>query len=155
MTRISQRFTPRQTLVTTLTAAALLGGYGLAQAQSTTQTPAPNAAKTNEQNTQGLGADSSTAARPDGTRMDTTPSPSTGTMSQRSGTSGDRTSAATSTQTTPSASDTNRDASQGMAAERDSTRTGAMSSGSTTMDDSMGRRNDRTTMARAPRADRN
>ncbi|HLT27386.1 MAG TPA: hypothetical protein VK047_11920 [Zeimonas sp.] len=167
MTREATSFPRRHTMLATFAAVAFFGAAGVAQAQSTTTSPTqttPSATDTNRDASQGM-APGTRDTRPGTMRSDDTTSGST--MGTQSGSSSmdtmqDRTPSTTAqsgtmgsatgspTQVNPDAQDSNRQASQGMApsADRDDVSSRLNAPGSDL-------RNDRTTMARAPRADRN
>ncbi len=145
----------RQPLLATFAAAAFLGAFGLAQAQSSTSPTQvnPSATDSNREASQGMQpsqGDTRTGTmrsdRSTGSTMSggTQPGSSSSMTAQSGGASG------SPTQVNPDAQDSNREASQGMVPGRsdDSARSRIDSPDSDL-------RNDRTTMARAPRVDRN
>jgi len=154
-TSVATFFPRRHALLTTVAAAAFLGAFSAAQAQGTTGSPTqtnPSATDSNSQASQGVAPSDRTRTdtmRSDTMRSDrsTSGNSSMGSTAQ-SGTTGSAT--GRPTQVNPDSQDSNRQASQGMAP--DASQGAARSRVDTS---SSGLRNDRTTMARAPRADRN
>lgn len=149
-TSVATFFPRRHALLTTFAAVAFLGTLGVAQAQSTTGSPTqtnPSATDNDTQATQGTVSGDRT--RTDTMRSDrSTSGSSTMGSTAQSGTTGSAT--GSPTQVNPDSQDSNRQASQGMVPD---TNRGATRSSVDTSSSDL--RNDRTTMARAPRADRN
>lgn len=155
----------RQPLLATFAAVAFLGAFGVAQAQSQQGTSPtqvnPSATDTNREASQGM-QPSRSDTRTDtmrsdpstsGSTMSSTPRGSSSSMTTQSGTSG---AAGSPTQVNPDAQDTNRAASQGMVPPRDGTTAQSrINAPDSDLRNDRTMRDDRTTMARAPRADRN
>lgn len=159
--------TRRHALLATFAAVAFLGAFGVAQAQSQQGTSPtqvnPSSADTNREASQGMQPSQrdtrtdtmrSDTMRSDrstsGTMTDRTQSGSSSSMTAQSGTTG------SPTQVNPDSRDSNRQASQGMvpSTDDDSAQSRINAPGSDLRND-RAMRDDRTTMARAPRADRN
>lgn len=144
----------RQPLLASFAAVAFLAAFGLAQAQSSTSPTQvnPSASDSNREASQGMQpsqGDTRTGTmrsdRSSGSTMSSGTQGSSGSsMTAQSGATG------SPTQVNPSAQDSNREASQGMVPGRsDDTARSRINAPDSDL------RNDRTTMARAPRADRN
>ncbi|HEY0879611.1 MAG TPA: hypothetical protein VGE10_14275 [Zeimonas sp.] len=153
-------------MLATFAAVAFFGAASVAQAQSTSPTQTnPSATDSNREASQGMQPSASDPSRTDTMRSDgstrgsstmggTAQSGSTATqgrdssMTAQRGTTGSAT--GSPTQVNPDSQDSNRQASQGLAPspDQDAARSRINAPGSDL-------RNDRTTMARAPRADRN
>ena len=132
MTSETTFYPRRQTMLAMFAAVAFFGAASIAQAQSTTTAPARTTP----------GASATTPGTPGA--GDTTRS---GSMNAQGSTAA----AGSPTQVNPNARDSNRQASQGMvpSTDRDSSAQARVDAPDSNL------RNDRTTMARAPRADRN
>ena len=167
MTSETTLSTRRHALFATFAAVAFLGAFGVAQAQSSQQGTSPtqvnpSSTDTNREASQGM-QPSQSETRTDtmrsdrstsGTTMsDRTQSGSSSSMTAQSGTAG---TTGSPTQVNPDSRDSNRQASQGMAPSTgdDSAQSRINAPGSDLRND-RAMRDDRTTMARAPRADRN
>lgn len=170
MTSEAASFPRRQTMLAMFAAVAFFGAVSVAQAQSTTASPSqttPSSSDTNHAASQGtapgasttMGSDRSTSGSTTmsngttrGSSMTSQADPSSPTRSGDGSMSARNAGSATGspTQVNPSSQDSNRQASQGMvpSTDQDSSRARINAPGSDL-------RNDRTTMARAPRADRN
>jgi hypothetical protein len=133
MTSETTPFPRRQTMLALFAAVAFFGAASIAQAQSTTTAP-----------TRTTPSATSTPGTP--SASDTTRSGSTSMNAQ-----GSTAAAGSPTQVNPNTRDSNRQASQGMvpSAYQDSSAQARVNAPDSNL------RNDRTTMARAPRADRN
>jgi len=166
MTRESTLSPRRHTMLATFAAVAFLGAFGVAQAQSQQGTSPtqvnPSASDTNREASQGMQAgqrdtrtDTMSSDRSAGssTMSDRVQSGSSSSMTAQRGTTG---TTGSPTQVNPDSTDSNRQASQGMVPSTDDDRAQSRinAPGSDLRNDRT-MRDDRTTMARAPRADRN
>lgn len=165
MTSETTLSTRRHTLLATFAAVAFLGAFGVAQAQSSQQGTSttqvnPSATDTNREASQGM-QPSQRDTRTDTMRSDRSTSGATMGDRTRSGTSSSTTAQSgttgSPTQVNPDSRDSNRQASQGMvpSTDDDTSAQARINAPGSDLRNDRTMRDDRTTMARAPRADRN